>query len=60
MIAQADVLHVGGPDVLGPFGGEPLRSVLEFARRRDVVVTMDLLSTADEVAWERLASCCPT
>ena len=32
VIAQADVMHVGGPDVLGPFGGEPLRQVMEFAR----------------------------
>lgn len=59
VIAQADVLHAGGPDVLGPFGGEPLRQVLEFARAHDVVVTMDLLSTADEVAWERLALLLP-
>ena len=59
VIAAADVLHVGGPDVIGPFGGEPLRSVLEFARSRDVVVTMDLLSTADVVAWERLALLLP-
>jgi sugar/nucleoside kinase (ribokinase family) len=59
VIAQADVMHVGGPDVLGPFGGEPLRRVMEFAREHDVVVTMDLLSTADEVAWERLGKLLP-
>ena len=59
VIAQADVMHVGGPDVLGPFGGEPLRQVMEFARSRDVVVTMDLLSTADDVAWERLGKLLP-
>ena len=28
-IAAASVLHVGGPDVLGAFGGEPLRTVLD-------------------------------
>jgi sugar/nucleoside kinase (ribokinase family) len=59
VIAEADVLHVGGPDVIGPFGGEPLRQVVEFARAHDVVVTMDLLSTADELAWQRLALLLP-
>ena len=53
-IATADVLHVGGPDVLGPFGGEPLRSVLEFARSRGVTTTMDVLTPGDATAWARL------
>ncbi|HEX4661239.1 MAG TPA: sugar kinase [Streptosporangiaceae bacterium] len=54
VIATADILHVGGPDVLGRFGGAPLRSVLEFARSGDVTTTMDVLSPGDEVAWTRL------
>jgi sugar/nucleoside kinase (ribokinase family) len=59
VIAAADVLHVGGPDVLGPFGGEPLRQVLEFARAHGVVVTMDLLAPGDAVTWERLGLLLP-
>jgi sugar/nucleoside kinase (ribokinase family) len=54
VIATADVLHVGGPDVLGRFAGEPLRGVLEFARNNGVITTMDVLSPGDEVAWTRL------
>ena len=54
VIGTADVLHVGGPDVLGRFAGEPLRGVLEFARNNGVITTMDVLSPGDEVAWTRL------
>ncbi len=53
-VATADVLHVGGPDVLGPFAGEPLRGVLEFARSRGVTTTMDVLTPGDATAWARL------
>jgi sugar/nucleoside kinase (ribokinase family) len=58
-IAAADVLHVGGPDVLGPFGGEPLRGVLEFAREHGVVTTMDLLAPGDAQTWDRLGPVLP-
>jgi sugar/nucleoside kinase (ribokinase family) len=58
-IAAADVLHIGGPDVLGPFGGEPLREVLQFACDHDVLTTMDLLSPGDGTAWERLGPALP-
>jgi sugar/nucleoside kinase (ribokinase family) len=53
-IESADVLHVGGPDVLGRFGGEPLERVLEFARSKRVTTTMDVLSGRDASAWDRL------
>jgi sugar/nucleoside kinase (ribokinase family) len=58
-VAAADVLHVGGPDVLGPFGGEPLRSVLQFAREHGVVTTMDLLAPGDAQTWDRLRPALP-
>jgi sugar/nucleoside kinase (ribokinase family) len=58
-VATADVLHVGGPDVLGDFAGKPLRAVLEFARSRNVTTTMDVLSPGDAAAWERLAPLLP-
>jgi sugar/nucleoside kinase (ribokinase family) len=53
-IGAADVLHVGGPDVLGRFSGDPLRRVLEFARSKGVTTTMDVLSARDASAWDRL------
>lgn len=58
-IAAADVLHVGGPDVLGRFGGEPLRRVLEFARHAGVTITMDVLSPCDAKTWVRLQPLLP-
>jgi sugar/nucleoside kinase (ribokinase family) len=59
IIATADVLHVGGPDVLGRFAAEPLRGVLEFARSRGVTTTMDVLTPGDVVAWTRLQPLLP-
>jgi sugar/nucleoside kinase (ribokinase family) len=53
-IAAADVLHVGGPDVVGRFGGEPLRKVLRFARERGKITTADVLSRCDAKTWDRL------
>ena len=53
-IATADVLHVGAPDVLGRFGGEPLLSVLRFAREHGLIITVDVLSRGDATAWDRL------
>ena len=54
VIETADVLHIGGPDVLGRFSGEPLLRVLEFARGNGVTTTMDVLSSRDASAWDRL------
>jgi sugar/nucleoside kinase (ribokinase family) len=53
-IASADVLHVGAPDVLGRFGGEPVSGVLRFARERGLITTVDVLSRCDAATWERL------
>ena len=53
-IAGAAVLHVGGPDVLGAFAGEPLRSVLQHARANGVTTTMDVLTPGDPSTWARL------
>jgi sugar/nucleoside kinase (ribokinase family) len=53
-IETADVLHVGGPDVLGRFSGGPLLRVLEFARRSGVTTTMDVLASRDASAWAQL------
>jgi sugar/nucleoside kinase (ribokinase family) len=53
-IETADVLHVGGPDVLGRFSGEPLNRVLTFARGKGVTITMDVLSARDAAMWDHL------
>jgi sugar/nucleoside kinase (ribokinase family) len=53
-IRNADALHIGGPDVLGPFAGQPLRRVAESAWRTGVIVTMDVLSPCDQKVWARL------
>jgi len=46
VIAEADVLHVGGPDALGDFTVSVLPEVLRFAREHGTITTMDLLRTA--------------
>ena len=53
-VETADVLHIGGPDVLGRFSGEPLLRVLEFARSKGITTTMDVLSAREASAWDRL------
>jgi sugar/nucleoside kinase (ribokinase family) len=54
-VAGADLLHVGGVDVLGRFAGEPLVEVLAFARARGVATSLDVLGPCDERMAERLA-----
>jgi sugar/nucleoside kinase (ribokinase family)/kynurenine formamidase len=53
-IAQAEVLHIGGPDVLGQFTDDSLPEVLAFARTRGLITTMDVLSPCDAQTWRRL------
>jgi sugar/nucleoside kinase (ribokinase family) len=54
-IAGADLVHVGGVDVLGDFAGEPLVKVLTFARSCGVTTSLDVLGPCDERLAERLA-----
>jgi sugar/nucleoside kinase (ribokinase family) len=55
VIAEADLLHVGGVDVLGDFAGEPLVEVLGFARSRGVTTSVDVLGPCSGRTLERLA-----
>jgi sugar/nucleoside kinase (ribokinase family) len=48
VIAEADLLHVGGPDVLGDFTVTALADVMRFAREHGVITSMDLLSAREE------------
>ncbi len=59
LVAAADVLHVGGPDVLGRFAGEPLAAVLAAARAGGTLVTMDLLRPGSPEVLDRLAPVLP-
>jgi sugar/nucleoside kinase (ribokinase family) len=43
LIADADVLHVGGPDALGEFGIHVVPQLLGFAREHGTTTTVDLL-----------------
>jgi sugar/nucleoside kinase (ribokinase family) len=59
LVAAADVLHVGGPDVLGRFAGAPLAAVLAAARDGGTLVTMDLLRPGAPEVLDRLAPLLP-
>src|SRR5258706_467229 len=48
------VLHIGGPDPLGPFAGEPLRALARAAKDRGFLVTLDVLRAGDAAAFDRL------
>jgi sugar/nucleoside kinase (ribokinase family) len=55
VIAEADLLHIGGADVLGDFAADPLVEVMAFARSRGVSTSLDVLGSCDERTAERLA-----
>lgn len=59
LIAASDVLHVGGPDVLGRFAGAPLEGVLAAAQAGGTLVTMDLLRPGGPEVFDRLAPLLP-
>jgi sugar/nucleoside kinase (ribokinase family) len=54
-VTRADVLHVGGPDALGDFAGEPLYELVLAAKRAGAVVTVDVLRPGDPETLRRLA-----
>jgi sugar/nucleoside kinase (ribokinase family) len=53
-LAGTDYLHVGGPDVLGPFAEDVLPGLLRDARAAGTVVSTDLLASAQSGTLERL------
>ena len=48
------VLHIGGPDALGPFAGEPLQALARAAKDRGFLVTLDVLRAGDTSTFDRL------
>ncbi len=48
------VLHIGGPDALGPWAGQPLRELARAAKERGFLVTLDVLRVGDAATFELL------
>lgn len=60
LVVEADVVHLGGPDVLGPFATEVAPGLLELARASGATTTVDLLrSGAGPDVLEHLAPLWP-
>ena len=59
LVATVDVLHVGGPDVLGRFTVDGLPSVLRHARAYGTTVSMDLLSVGRAGLFDEFAPLWP-
>ncbi len=55
VVAAADVLHVGGADILAEPVLEPLAQLMAVARERGVKTTLDVLSVCDQNIREQLA-----
>ena len=52
--AAQPVLHIGGPDALGPWAGEPLRALARAAKERGFLVTLDVLRVGDAATFDLL------
>lgn len=56
LVAGADVLHVGGPDVLGDFAVRDLPTILAHARAHGTTVSVDLLSVGRDGLFDELGA----
>ena len=59
VLAQADVLHLGGTYVMPKFDGEPSAEVLKFAQENGVITTLDMLAIAKDDMLGILEPCLP-
>jgi sugar/nucleoside kinase (ribokinase family) len=60
LVAAADAVHLGGPDVLGPFTDEAGPALLRHAREHGTTTTVDLLRSAtDPHLLDRLTDLLP-
>ncbi len=48
------VLHIGGPDALGPWAGAPLEALARAAKDRGFLVTLDVLRVGDAASFDLL------
>ncbi|WP_252437688.1 carbohydrate kinase family protein [Pseudonocardia humida] len=61
LVADADALHLGGPDVLGAFTDEAGAALLRHARAHGTTTTVDLLRSAtDPALLDRLTPLLPS
>lgn len=54
VLAEADAVHVGGPDVLGAFASGPLPELLAHAAAHSTVISVDLLTVGRPAALAAL------
>ncbi|MEM7735180.1 MAG: sugar kinase [Deinococcota bacterium] len=59
VLANADVLHLGGTYVMPKLDGEPSAEVLKFARDNGVATTLDMLAVAQDDMLGVLEPCLP-
>lgn len=59
VLANADVLHVGGTYVMPKFDGQPSAEVLKFAQENGVTTTLDMLAIAKDDMLGILEPCLP-
>lgn len=61
LVAAADALHLGGPDVLGPFTDDAAPAILRHARAHGTTTTVDLLRSGPSLdLLERLTPLLPS
>jgi len=59
VLAQADVLHLGGTYVMPKFDGQPSAEVLKFAQENGVITTLDMLAIAKDDMLGIIEPCLP-
>lgn len=59
VIAQADVLHVGGTSLMPKFDGPPTVEVLKFAKQKGVTTTFDLVAIERPDLLDLIEPCLP-
>lgn len=59
VLANADVLHLGGTYVMPKFDGQPSAEVLKFAQENGVTTTLDMLAIAKDDMLGILEPCLP-
>jgi sugar/nucleoside kinase (ribokinase family) len=59
VIANADILHMGGTSLLSKFDGEPTRRVLEFAKKKGLLTTFDLVAVERPDLLDLIEPCLP-
>ena len=59
VIEKADFLHMGGASLLPKFEGKPMAKVLEFAKKKGVTTTFDLVAARRPDLFDLIEPCLP-